>query len=57
MEEDDDDDDDDDDDLSNVDHIGFQDSTAGVVQMIVFRVVTPCRLPMIRSIMLPPSSG
>ena len=51
------DDDDDDDDLSNVDHIGFQDSTAGVVQMIVFRVVTPCRLPMIRSIMLPPSSA
>ena len=45
------------DDLSTVDDIGFKDPTAGVVEMIVFRVVTPCRIPMIRSIMLPPSSG
>jgi len=45
------------DDLSNIDDIGFQDSTAGVVQMIVFRVVTPCKITMIRRIMLLPSSG
>jgi len=44
-------------DLSNVDDIGFQDSMAGVVEMIVFRVVAPCNISVIRSIMLPPSSG